>query len=298
MSASSEPVVESVAARLDYLVPSSAVNRRFVAPGVEFNTGRYEGREVRVRNGRQALDRLTLDGVGFTLARQASVVRDFFDPEEVKRIYPSEVIEVVKQLTGTQRVIPLGWLLRTSGDKELLSKQTLGYARGAGGVQPPASDVHVDMCTERAHRLARKLYEEHAPGGAGYTRFIATSLWRSFSEPPQDWPLAVCDGTSLEPSEGVPNTMVVVDALPAKSVMYGPLAGEADMPAASVFHFNPNHRWWYFPNMTRDECILLKFHDSDHTRAWRAPHTAFHDTTYGDARVRRSIEFRTVAYFE
>ena len=50
--------------------------------------------------------------------------------------------------------------------------------------------------------------------------------------------------------------------------------------------------------MTRDEVLVLKFHDSDHTTAWRAPHTSFRDITYPNACVRRSIEFRTVAYFE
>jgi hypothetical protein len=50
--------------------------------------------------------------------------------------------------------------------------------------------------------------------------------------------------------------------------------------------------------MTRDEALLFKFHDSDHSTAWRAPHTAFHDTSRAAARVRESIEFRSVAYFE
>jgi len=297
-AACAEPPVETVVAQMDYLVPGSSVNRRFVAAGAEFNTGRYEPRQVHVRNGRQALPRLTLDRVGFTLAKHRSAVSDFFDADEVNRLYPSEVLEVVKHLTGAQRVVPLGWVVRTSGDPERLAQQTRGYRMGGGGVQPPASDVHVDMCTDRAHRLASRLYQEHAPDGPGYTRFIATSLWRPFSEPPQDWPLAVCDGTSLAPEEGVPNIMVVVDALPDRVAMYGPLEGEADMPAAAVFHFSPSHRWWYFPKMTRDECILLKFHDSDHGKAWRAPHTAFRDTSAPAARIRRSIEFRTVAYFE
>ncbi len=290
--------VDAVTAELDYLVPGSTVNRRFVAPGVEFNTGRYAPQQVKVRNGRQALDRLTLDQVGFALAEHSSAVADFFDVEEVNRTYPSEVVEQVRRMTGASRVIPLGWMVRTSGDRELLARQTIGYGRGGGGVQPPASDVHVDMCGDRANLLARKLYDQHAPDGTGYSRFIASSLWRAFSEPPQDWPLAVCDGASLAPEEGVPNTMVVVDALPDQAVMYGPLQGEETMPAASVFHFSPNHRWWYFPNMTRNECILLKFHDSDRSGAWRAPHTAFHDQGMPGARTRRSIEFRTVAYFE
>ena len=69
------------------------------------------------------------------------------------------------------------------------------------------------------------------------------------------------------------------------------------MAAATIFHHNPAHRWWYFPDMTADEVIFIKFHDSDHGRAWRAPHTAFHDTSRPDAVTRESYEFRAIAYF-
>ena len=291
-----ETSVETVEAELDYLVEGSTVNRRYVAPGAEFNTGRYEPRRVRVRNGRPVREALTLDRVGFTLAEHRSEVRDFFDQEEVERVYPGEVVETIKRLTGASRVALMGWMVRTSDGQELRAKQGLGYRRGS--LQPPASDVHVDMCPDRAERLAKTLYEKIAPDGPGYRRFVATSLWRTFSEPPQDWPLAVCEGASLEDDEGVTNTMVLVDALPDEATMYGPLEGEHSLPAASVFRFAAHHRWWYFPNMSRDECIVLKFYDSDRSRTWRAPHTAFRDPSAVDARTRRSIEFRSVAFFD
>jgi hypothetical protein len=49
--------------------------------------------------------------------------------------------------------------------------------------------------------------------------------------------------------------------------------------------------------MERDEVVLLKFHDSDRSKACRVPHTAFRDPSFPDARPRESIEFRTFAYF-
>jgi hypothetical protein len=49
--------------------------------------------------------------------------------------------------------------------------------------------------------------------------------------------------------------------------------------------------------MVRDEIVFIKFHDSDHSRAWRAPHTAFHDTSRPDAVIRESYEYRGVAFF-
>jgi hypothetical protein len=73
-----------------------------------------------------------------------------------------------------------------------------------------------------------------------------------------------------------------------------------DHPGASGFEFlhSPDHRWWYFPDMTRDEILLFALNDSDQSRAWRVPHTAFHDPTAGATEPRHSIEFRTIAYFE
>jgi hypothetical protein len=277
-------LASGVEAELYYLAPGSTLNRRYVAPGAEFNTGQYEPHRVLIRNGSLSRQEFTLDTHGFVLARHVSAIADFRDKAQVDLRYPGEVQGLVKQLTGADLVIPLGWVLRTAGTT-------------SGSVQPPASDVHVDMSHDRAHRLARVLYEKAHPEGAGFRRFVATSLWRPFSEPPHDWPLAVCDGRSVDPSEGVPNVMVVVGALPDRNAMPAELPNAESLPAASVFHFSAQHRWWYFPHITRDEVILLKLHDSDHSRAWRVPHTAFRDTSFPDARVRESIEFRTVAYF-
>ena len=86
--------------------------------------------------------------------------------------------------------------------------------------------------------------------------------------------------------------------MPAACVMLGPMPNEADVPGAAIFHFNPAHRWWYFSNMTREEVLLFKFHDSEPGKALRTPHTAFRDPSFADAKIRCSIEMRTVAYFE
>lgn len=73
-----------------------------------------------------------------------------------------------------------------------------------------------------------------------------TSLWRAFSPPPQDWPLAVCDYRSTDDAEdGTPNLLFRVPVLPAPGAQDAP-DDEAES-AASLFFYNPAHRWWYFP---------------------------------------------------
>lgn len=281
----SEIAGSGVEADILYLAPDSTLNRRFVAPGIDVNTGRFEPHRVLIRDGRPVQNQFSLDTHGFSLARHRSAISDFTDKAAVDAAYPAEVIEIIKNLTGADLVVLLGSVVRAAD------------AAAGGKTQPPATDAHVDFTPQRAARYAERVFRQAIPDGPPFKRFIASSCWRAFSDPPQDWPLAVCDSRSVAADEGTPNVMVVVDKLPGRETMYGPLEGEDNMPAASVFHFNPNHRWWYFPNMTRDEVLLLKFYDSDHSRAWRTPHTAFRDPTYPNARTRASIEFRSFAFF-
>lgn len=289
--------VRTVEAEITYLEPGSTVNRRFVAPGVERNTGSYRPYPVSIGDARPDAAEFTLDRNGFQLVRAPSLVTDFFDKDQVERIYPDEVVATLRALVGADEIVPQGWMVRTSGDlQQHIRAAGKGYTH-KGGVQPPAGEAHVDMTPDRAERMARMYYDRHFPGGNGYRRFLAVSVWRAFSEPPQDWPLALCDSRTVGADEGTANTLHIVDTLPSEEAMLAHIPGEDEVPAAAIFPYNPAHRWWYYSNMTRDEVLVFKFHDSDQSHAWRTPHTAFFDPTFPDATIRESIEFRLMAYF-
>ena len=288
----------SQSAVLNYAQPGAAVYRRFVASGVEVDTFRTDPTAVPVRNARSLDSPLNLDSAGIALVNHASAVEDFFDNEEVGRVYPAEVEAVVRQITGAQRAASSGWMVRTSDDQERERRRTSRYVLGKGGVQPPARQVHVDQDPARAPRTAQQLYARTFPDGPGYSRFISCSFWRALSQPPQDWPLALCDGSSVASDEGIFNPIIFGDSIPDELARQGPLPGEELLPAGSVFTFRPTHRWYYYPDMNRDEAVLFKFYDSDHSVAWRVPHTAFEDSAAHHTRLRTSIEFRVTAYFD
>lgn len=276
--------VAAVQADLQYLAPHSKVLRRFTAPGNSINTGEYESHTVSVRNGRPVQDGFDIDVHGFTIAEHRSAVVDFTDRAEVSAVYEPEVIAFVTAQLGADRVVSRGGILRRSA------------AAGEHSSQPQAALVHCDYGPEGAAETAAAVYAEAFPDGPGYSRAVATSTWRVFSPPPQDWPLAVCDFRSVAPRDGLPNTLYFVDELPADP--FGSVAGMRRVTSGSEFLHNPAHEWWYFPEMTRDEVLFFKFHDSDHSRAWRVPHSAFHDRTARASVPRHSIEFRTFAFFE
>jgi hypothetical protein len=276
--------IQAVPAELSYLAPESTVLRRFTAPGASVNTGTYRTYDVQIRNGRPVQDDFTLDRNGFTITAHSSAVRDFTDRDEVDRVYPGEVAEFVRSCTGADRVATLGWVLRRAANP------------GENASQPQAASVHDDYSVPGARDRAQATYATRFPDGPGYRRALITSLWRVFSPPPQDWPLAICDYTSVGPDEGLDNRLYFVDKIPAD--LFAEMPPDAPGTSGFEFHHQPGHRWWYFPGMTRDEVLFFKLNDSDHTRAWRVPHSAFLDRTAVATRPRHSIEFRSIAYFE
>jgi hypothetical protein len=132
--------------------------------------------------------------------------------------------------------------------------------RGAGPRQP-ATRVHVDQTAiSGANRVREHLPDEADELLKGRVQVI--NLWRPIKGPLRDAPLAMCDGGTY-------------------SVKY-----------------NPDHRWFYFPEMTVDEALLLKCYDSATDGRTRfGPHTAFVDpTTPPDTPPRESIELRTLVF--
>lgn len=275
---------DAVETNIDYLIPTSRINRRFWAPGKEYNTGVYQSYPVTVRNAREAGHEFTLDTHGFTIAKHATRVTDWPSNYGPDSAYAAEVRAEVARLTGADFVIPMGGMQRSSG----LTSQS---------IQPPAAEAHVDFTERCALRIAEALYRRDRPEGKGYDRCVLFSLWRVLSPPPQDMPLALCDARSVRDEEGTHNTKVDVDVIPEGDALFAPIPGEDKMAEATIFHHSSAHQWWFYPDMALDEVILIKFYDSDHSRAWRAPHTAFRDTSRPDARERHSMEFRGVAYF-
>ena len=274
----------SVPGELQYLAPGSTVLRRFTAPGASINTGSYESHTVQVHDGRPLQDGFRMDIHGFEIVTHRSAVGDFTDKAEVDAVYVPEVVEFIKKRTGADEVVSRGAVLRRSA------------AAAEHSSQPQAALVHIDYGPEGAAMTAARVYAEQFPDGPGYRRALATSFWRVFSPPPQDWPLALCDFRSLRDDEGLPNQLYFVERIPED-----PLAAVVDeskmITSGSEFLFSPDHDWWYFPDMTRDEILFFVFHDSDHSRAWRVLHSAFRDPTVEGAAPRHSIEVRSFAFF-
>lgn len=285
-------------ALIRYLGDGDYVTRRYVSQGAEINTGDYFDHVMPMRDGMPIRDHFTLDSHGFMLGRHVSAVADFTDKAEVDARYNAEVAEAVKALSGASFVAVQGWMRRTSADLSARAAEKVAGYQHSGGLQPQAGEAHIDYNPRTGEAAGARLYAAQRPDGPGFSRHCCFSFWRTFSAGPQDWPLALMDGRSIVGDELASNTLFVVDAFPQGDDLVKPVEGEEAMIAATILRKRDAHRWWYFSNMDRDDVLLFKFYDSDHTVTWRCPHTAFHDTSLPGTRVRESIEVRCVAFWE
>src|SRR5260370_41920503 len=64
-------------------------------PGVPARTGSYAKFTVAIHSARAIMSELSLDRQGFAVARQQSGVANFYDPDEVRRVYYPEVERLV-----------------------------------------------------------------------------------------------------------------------------------------------------------------------------------------------------------
>ena len=266
-----------VEAELNYLAPM-AERPRYYAYEPDANDPppnmTHEPHLMRIHDMRPLNGEVALDRQGFALVEQRSAVRDFWDDDEVRKVYYPEAERFIAEVTGASRVFVFDHVQRRrvpgiDGDR-----------RAAGAPRQPAGRVHVDHTARSGPQRVRDLLgadaEELLRG-----RVQVINLWRPIRGPLQDAPLAVCDARTVDPDDLVPSDLVYRDRV-----------GET----YSV-KYNPNHGWYYVPEMRATEALLLKCTDTKTDRARFMPHTGFTDpTTPPDAFPRESIELRTLVF--
>src|SRR5207302_9531395 len=95
----------------------------------------YEPHTMQIHDLRPIGHELDLDVQGFALVEQRSAARDFWDDDEVRRVYYPEAEEFLKAHTGASRVFILDHLQR----RRVPGAQD----RSRRGPRQPATRVHV-----------------------------------------------------------------------------------------------------------------------------------------------------------
>jgi hypothetical protein len=264
---------EVIEATLNYIVDDGT--KIFTETGAAGANDRRSGgnpdaRRVTLHNGRYG--EFLLEREGFHFIRHDTRVDDFFDEAEVRRVYYPEMEALVKAETRATRVVVFDHTLRTADDA----------AREARKIREVVPRVHNDYTEWSGPQRVRDLLPDEADDLLR-RRLAIIQVWRPIRYPVETFPLAICDARTLS-----------AENLVVSERRYPDRVGQT-----YAITYSPDHLWYWFPHMRREEALVFKTYESlkDGRARWTA-HTAFNDPIAApDARPRESIEIRTLAFF-
>jgi hypothetical protein len=269
----SEAILE-IEATLNYLTDTGEkiVTAAGLGGTADMRGGKLDPHRIVIHNGRLHPGGFELEREGFRLVRHDTNVADFYDDAEVRNRYYAEMEELVKAESGASRVVVFDHTLRT-GDDALREQKK---------IREVVPRVHNDYTEWSAPQRVRDIVPDEAEALLK-RRFAIVQVWRPIRHPVESFPLAVADARTVSA-----NDLVISER------RYQHRVGQT-----YAIKFNPNHKWFWFARMRREEAIVFKVFDSEKDgRARFTAHTAFDDpTSPPNARPRESIEIRTLAFF-
>ncbi|KAI8626761.1 putative 7 alpha-cephem-methoxylase [Xylariaceae sp. FL1651] len=222
-----------------------------------------------------------LDNHAFEIRSQRLTV-SLFDQRTIEKEYLPSIVSLLQELDPGAEVYIFDWRLRSSDRKK--SKFVPGAVIDLD--EPllylePVHAVHVDQ----SPAAARKRVWNHMGDRAQELirrRFRIINVWRPLLNTIENFPLAVCDGSTLS-----------TDRLLAVDHVRKYYVGESLYPMASA-----EYRWYYLGQQTKDEVLLFKtFDSSELVPAKCCPHTSFAQSgVRAEANPRESIEVRALVF--
>ncbi|KAI0436326.1 hypothetical protein F4803DRAFT_572617 [Xylaria telfairii] len=146
----------------------------------------------------------------------------------------------------------------------------------------PTTVVHMDTSPEGTRDEIRRQYGKDADELLK-KKFQWINFWKPLRGPLNDWPLVLCDPSSLQPT----NDYEVSDLL------YPNLVTEN-----TLVYFRPGLKWYYLSDHKTNEVIIFKQMDSDPKACPGVPHTScYNPKSAKDSEPRESIEARAMVFY-
>jgi hypothetical protein len=235
--------------------------------------GEFRSVPVAIADARSLAQPPTLDREGFALEENRTQVADFYDSAAVEQVYYAEIVELLRRATGATGVYVFDHTLRVEDQAK----------RRTQGTRLPVSVAHNDYTEQSGPQRVRDVLAPETVERLMAGRFAMVNVWRSFGASADRFPLAAADGRTVQPTDYV-----------AVDLVYPDRTGEVYYAAHSH-----GQRWFYFPQMQRNETMLLKCFDSARDGRTRyTAHTGFANPhAPAETPPRESIEVRTLLSF-
>ncbi|KAJ8071668.1 hypothetical protein OCU04_001987 [Sclerotinia nivalis] len=229
------------------------------------------------------------DVFSFSLDEQRFMIKEhntklswekFVNREKVEEVYLPEIEALLRQIDPSiDRIYFFDWRLRSSE----LATETKGRIdmNNLTSWLHPTRAVHVYQSPAAVlHRVELQLPNEAEFLLRGRVRII--NAWKPLVDPVEDWPLAICDDSSVRNED-------LVECDQARRRFRG---------ATMYAHDSPDHRWYYLSEQRPQEMLLMKIFDSAaHVKATRCLHGYFRNNHCRvDCSPRRSIEVRALVF--
>ncbi|CAO2647164.1 Nn.00g080860.m01.CDS01 [Neocucurbitaria sp. VM-36] len=252
----------------------------FPSCNFEFEDGRPE--QISDLRGQEA--KFTLEDNAFKVVR-FSTNQSVWDRASVEKEYFPKIEGLIRsEIPHVTDVFMFDWRLRST-DKSKTDRPEGSRVDLTDPLQylGPIEAVHIDQSDRGAYRRV----EEHTGNRAAelsQRRFFIINVWRPLANTIENFPLAVCDGSTVEPQD-----LVLADHVRSTYI------GETVYPL-----YQDHYKWFYLNKQTRDEALMLKMFDSSPTaKAKCCPHTSFAQSV--DSKIptaRESIEVRALVFCE
>jgi hypothetical protein len=234
---------------------------------------------VTIEDMRDRAGDFSLDREGFTVVTAPTSVTDFYDRAEVTGVYAREAGELLRSLTGCAATAMLNTpVVRVSGR----------VGERPAGTTFTGDFVHADFSAAAAEYMLRRNLPPAEAEARLRNRYAVYNIWRAFSGPPQDVPLALCDTRTVAPADKQYCSITMRSA-----------TGELMSWENITYLYSERHRWCCCSDMRRDEAYVFRSFDSDPARDEQVPHSAFvNEACPASAPPRASVEIRMFAFYE
>src|SRR5260370_42303373 len=188
---------DQIEATLNYIVDDGSKVFTIVAgPGGQDvrSGGTPDPRRVTLHNGRLHEKDFALERHGFRFLRHDTKVKEFYDEDEIRRVYYPEMEALIKAESGAKRVVVFDHTLRTADDEQ----------REARKIREVVRRVHNDYTEWSGPQRVRDLLPDEADDLLS-RRFAIVQVWRPIRHPVESFPLAICDARSISPNDFVVN---------------------------------------------------------------------------------------------
>jgi hypothetical protein len=124
---------QTIEASLNYYLDTGETPISLVAgPGGidrRLSGGQSEAHRMVLRNGRLMADKFDIEKHGFRFVHHPTKVVDFYDDDEVRRVYYPEMEALIRQEAGAKRVVVFDHTLRTQDEAQRETRQIRDVVR-------------------------------------------------------------------------------------------------------------------------------------------------------------------------